>query len=120
MRVYALMWFYIKINPSCVYGAKHLFKTIKPCEYLPNDPKQVVHKVINRNGFFGHPENIVLSMLFDERKHIRRLGYLRILKARTKEDSKQNIRFFTIPALNFDAEDYHDLIDCQNVPKCRL
>jgi hypothetical protein len=31
---------------------------------------------------YGHSENIILAMLFDERKYIRETGLLRIMKAR--------------------------------------
>ena len=52
-------------------------------------------------------------MLTDEWKQIRELGLRRILKARIKFDH-QKIRTFTIPPLNFDANDYIGLITWQN------
>ena len=83
----------------------------------------VIDPVIQRNAYFGHPENILLAMLTDERKHIRELGLRRILKARTivklpKRTTKKRkstkttaIREFAIPKLNFEATDYVDLIN---------
>jgi hypothetical protein len=62
------MWFNIKIKPLCVYGAKHLFSTVKLSRYLQDDLKSVIDPVIQRNGFFA--ENILIAMLADERKHI--------------------------------------------------
>ena len=35
MKVYAPMWFRIKCNPSCHYGAKHIFDMISKGLYLP-------------------------------------------------------------------------------------
>lgn len=50
-------------------------------------------------------------MLTDSRQHIRELAVKRILKAR-----KNNIknRIFKVPKINFDAQDYIDLIDWFN------
>lgn len=116
LKVYSPMWFFIKTMPSCIYGAKHVFKTIELCHYLSDDLKNIVHKVINRNGFFGHPENIILSMLWDDRRYIRELGYRRILKARAKTDFNQlKLRNFTVPIFNFEAQEYYEIVDCKNV-----
>ena len=118
MKVYAPMWFKIKLYSSCIYGPKHIFETIRLSTYLPKDLQDIVQAVIQRNGYFGHPENILLGMLWDERKYIRKLAYHRILKARSNENSQVNnkgVRSFIIPKLNFDCEDYTELIDWQNV-----
>lgn len=70
----------------------------------------MIDPVIQRNGFFAHPENILLAMLSDELKHIQELAVRRILKAREQQES-QNIRDFSVPKLNFKALDYIDLIE---------
>ena len=41
-----------------------------------------VHAVIQRHSYFAHSENLLLTMLFDERFHIPELGLRRILKSR--------------------------------------
>jgi hypothetical protein len=112
-KVYAPMWFKIKFKPSCKDGARHVFETVHRVQGLPQQVKQVVEPVIQRNAYFAHPENLLLSMLSDQRMHIRELGLRRILKARTVNSRK--IRKFDIPKLNFAAQDYTDLIDWQNV-----
>ena len=99
----------IKTKPSCKDAAKHLWSTIHLSRYLPAELKEVVDPVIQRNGFFGHPENLLLTMITDERKHIRELGLRRILKARS--NPVVGIRKFTIPDLNFNSSDYIELID---------
>jgi hypothetical protein len=48
----------------------------------------------NRNGYFGHPENLLLGMITDDRKHIRELGLRRILKARSEHTAKIAVRVF--------------------------
>lgn len=71
VTVYASMWISIKTKQNCNYGAKHLHKTILLSRYLPEHLKAIVDPVIQRNGFFGHAENMLLSMLTDNRKHVR-------------------------------------------------
>src|ERR1043165_2702812 len=63
---------------------------------------------IQRNVFFAHSENLLIAVISDERQHIRELGMRRILETRmTKHNS---IREFVIPELNFDANEYYDMI----------
>ena len=100
-----------KYLSSCKDGARHLFQTIYKSRYLSKKIKSVIDPVIQRNGYFAHPENVLLSMLTDERKHIRELAMRRILRARSE---KYGVRKFAIPKINFEAEDYIDLIDWQN------
>lgn len=51
--------------------------------YLPEDIKVVLDLVIQRNAYFAHPENLLLSMMTDNNKHIRELACRRIIKAST-------------------------------------
>lgn len=114
VKVYTPLWFQIKCNPSCVNGSQNLFELIKRSRYLSDELKSIIDPVIQRNGYFGHPENILLTMLGDERKHIRELALRRILKARLKLRLPNKIRYFKLPPLNFKAEDYIDLISWQD------
>jgi hypothetical protein len=114
MKVYAPMWFRIKTKPSCKDGAKHLWMTIHKSRYLPEELRAIVDQVIQRNGYFGHPENILLSMITDNRKHIRELGLRRIMRARASKQSTNEVRIFKVPPFNFDAKDYEELIDWQS------
>ncbi|KAK2578323.1 hypothetical protein KPH14_012624 [Odynerus spinipes] len=115
MKVYAPVWFSIKMQSSFKDGAKHIFKMISFSRYLPENLKSVIDAVIERNSFFAHPENLLVSMLFDTRSHVRELSLKRILKARVNDVSAR-VRVFKIPKLNFSAEDYIDVIvwnECQ-------
>lgn len=114
MRVYAPMWFLIKAQSTCIHGAKNLYESIRSSDYLPQELKDIVYKTIQRNGYFGHPENILLGMLFDEQKVIRQLACQRILKSRQQGFSTE--RTFIIPPFNFDAKNYYELVDCQDTP----
>lgn len=82
MKCYMTVWFAVKNKRSIIDDPKHLFKLIQLSRYLPNDLQVVINPVIQRNGFFAHPENLLLCMSFDERKFIRELAMRRIVKAR--------------------------------------
>jgi hypothetical protein len=43
------MWFNLKIHPSCLSGAKHVYKTIKLSTYLPENLKDLIDPIINQN-----------------------------------------------------------------------
>ncbi|XP_050710076.1 uncharacterized protein LOC126994856 [Eriocheir sinensis] len=66
IRVYAPTWFAIKTQPSCKDGAKHLHGMMVRTRYLSSSLKKVIDPVIQRNGFCGHPENVLLAMITDE------------------------------------------------------
>lgn len=112
VKVYAPIWFEIKAHPTCKDGARHFWKLVFYSRYLPQELKSVVDPVIKRNAFFAHPENLLLSMLSDEQKHVRELAARRILKARAASDSSQ-LRVFEVPKINLNASSYIDLIDWQ-------
>ena len=61
-----------------------MFETIKKFRYMKEDLRRVIDPVIQRNGYFGHPENLLHGMVADARLHIRELGVRRIMKARKK------------------------------------
>ena len=74
--------------------------------------RDIFFAVLQRNGYFGHLENLLLAMISDERQNIRELGLRRILKAQLEKSS--TLSEFKIPKLNFDAGEYFDLIDWQD------
>jgi hypothetical protein len=115
MKVYAPMWFDVKINPSCGEGAKHLFRMISRTREFSVEVRQVIEPVIERNAYFAHMENLILSLLTDEDLNVRRNAKEKIMVARAKERDAiktlpPNIRTFNVPKLNFNARQYNDLI----------
>ena len=71
----------------------------------------MVDTVIQRNAVFGHAENILLTMLSDDRTHIRELAYRRILVARKENGSSSRVRKFRVPSLNLEAKEYTELVE---------
>jgi len=109
IRVYAPMWFLIKLQPACSDEARHVWKMIHLIKFLPNDLEQAIRCVIQHNAYFLHPENLILSMVTDPRKEIRTLGWRRIKKCRAR--ARKGLREFLVPKINFEANDYVELID---------
>ena|SRR5688572_15130793 len=62
----------------------------------------------------GHPENVLLNMMIDERKHTRDLAARRIKVKREADrchqSSSGDVRKLTIPKLSFEATDYYELV----------
>lgn len=112
-KVYAPVWFEIKTHPTCNDGSRSFWKLISNSRYLSPELKAVIDPVIERNAYFAHPENLLLSMLTDRKKHIRELAARRILKARNSPHLSKLPRVFEVPKINLNATSYIDLIDWQ-------
>jgi len=91
---------------------------IKLSRYLAPEYRGIVDSVIQRNGYFGHSENIILAMLTDDREMIRELAYRRIIAARKENIHSSTIRRFRVPVLNFAANDYTELVEWQSIDRC--
>ncbi|GBM29130.1 hypothetical protein AVEN_40137-1 [Araneus ventricosus] len=98
------------MNHSCTSGSKHLLNVIKNSRFSSDDLKKVVDPVISHNAFMKHFKNLLLSMLVDERRHIRELAVRRIVKARGSSSTVER-RSFIFHKLNFKANQYIDMID---------
>lgn len=118
IRVYAPSWFRIKINSSVNYGTKHLFEFIQSSRYLDDKYLKIIDPVITNNAFFAFPENILLCMLTDGDKNVRKLGLQRVVNAKKQAATDVSIRKFKIPTLNFSAKNYTDLIDWDESDIC--
>ena len=118
VNVYAPIWFNIKTGSSCAEGSRHLWNMIKLSRYLDPEYRDLVDSVIQRNGYYGHSENIILAMLTDDRENIRELAYRRIIAARKENADSTTIRQFRVPVLNFAADDYIHLVEWQSIDRC--
>ena len=87
-----------------------LWTAIRLSRFLPLSDRDVVDKCIQQNAYYGHPENVLLNMMIDKRKHIRQLAVSKIRAAREAADlttsRSGDVRQFTIPKLSFQATDY--------------
>lgn len=87
---------------------------ITKANYLPKIYRDVVNETIQRNAFFAHPENITIGMLCDSRLNVRQAAVHRILESRLTSTAT-TIRVFKIPEINFEADDYTNLINWDKI-----
>ena len=93
-------WFAIKNEPHCQSGAKHFFLMLELSKDLCLGSQKVVHKVLQDNATFAHPENLVIACLADQREEIRRKAVLYIMAARRDFDIDSHPRQFLPPTIN--------------------
>lgn len=111
MKVYVPMYFNVKFYNSVVHGSALLYKFIKSTQFLPQNLREIVNKTIQNNAFFAHPENILLTMLFDERKPVRERAINKILYCREQLYDSTKLRAYKKHSINFNCTDYMDLVD---------
>ena len=111
MSVYVPVWFQIKSNSNLKNGAWHFFTLLNCSQSMTQRVRDVVNRVLLRNGFFAHPENILISMLMDEQEHVRELAWRRILKCGSNSSTERHK--FVVPKVLFDAEHCYAMIDWQ-------
>jgi hypothetical protein len=111
MKVYVPMYFNIKCFSSVIYGSPLLGKFICWTQYLEPRVRNVVHNTITTNSYFAHSENILLGMLFDDRKEMRTLAIQKILHYRDVVEDPIALRVYKKPTINFNCTDYTEMID---------
>ena len=79
MNVYVPTWFDIKINWKAKDGAINQYRMIMRVKELKDHrSREIASRVIQRNGFFCHPENILVAMICDQNPILRQLGWKKI------------------------------------------
>ncbi|KAJ1518898.1 hypothetical protein ONE63_011494 [Megalurothrips usitatus] len=106
VQYYIPTWFDIKRRPRCTEGARHLFASVQRSRCFPRKYRGVIEQYVQNNAFYAHPENLLLSMVTDDRAEVRRLAISRILVARRLHEDDEGVRNFSIPPVNFLAQDY--------------
>ena len=90
-----------------------MFYAISLLRELPEDDQEVICEVLQRNAYFCHPENILLSMLADSDMQIRQKVVTTILDIHTNNSSFGQIEIlpFKNPSLRFTTETYVNIIN---------
>jgi len=113
---YAPNWFFIKAHPKCTDGPRNLFHQIQLTSRLSREDREIVEPVVQRNAFFAHPENLLLTMLTDECVNILHRAVKILTTCRKHEAAKSSkVRTFIIPSLNFQSENYVEIINWDDV-----
>lgn len=111
MKVYTPMHFNIKYYNSVVYGSALFSKFIRWTQFLEPNVRDVINNVIKDNSYFAHSENVLLTMLFDDRKDKRDSAINKILHYRNNLDDPMRVRVYRKPIINFNCTDYTNMID---------
>ena len=83
VQVYFPSWFQIKSKHKLTDEPKNLFDLYKRIQNFPNlKVKNIALKVIERNVYFAHTENIRLGMLADRDESIRNAAVDKIVHSR--------------------------------------
>ena len=113
----------IKKTPHCTNGTKHVYEMLQLCRELLEDDHPEIFSVvtgcIENNGYYFHPENIILSMVTDPDEDIRNEGIQLIEKYRSQDEERKKVavgpkkvRSFRKPQkIDFNAKNYHDVVD---------
>ena len=105
----------ILLNTYCqgfINGPRAFHEIVKTYERtLTLEEQDVVEPVLSRNNFFGNPENVLMSMLYDRQKSTRRRAVLAIHLARDRAKSSNGIRKFKVFPVNMKASNYYDLVN---------
>ena len=82
---YLPTWFETKKQNQIIHGAKNFFNLVHRIQQFPeSEIRSIASKVVQRNAFFAHPENVLLGMLGDDDEEIRRLVVNKIQGLRGK------------------------------------
>ena len=94
IKVYFPNWFEIKNKHRITDGAKNFYNMVQRVLLFPNKKvTQIALKVLKRNAFFAHQENILLSMLADDDKMVRHLAVSKILSMHVKSNFSIDTEF---------------------------
>ena len=149
IKVYFPSWFEMKPRNTISDGAKHFHAILNRISKFPDRPvRDNALESLERNSFFAHPENILISMLSDTDYQVRCLAVNKILTIRGEQQgsaltpadcaddfasgllcdnegdpegsevSGENIRRFRRPKLNLNAKVYYKLVDMNSSTIC--
>jgi hypothetical protein len=108
---YGPTWFNIKCRPRCTDGPKHLLQQIKQQSLLSSTCRNITWPVVQRNAYWAHQENVLLSMLGDDDDDNRKAA-VDIIKTirQAAGGSHQQVREFRPPKIKENAQTLQDLL----------
>jgi hypothetical protein len=119
--IYANIWFQLKCNPKCQDAPRIMFQAMKLYLALPQEDKNVVLPIFENGAYYFHSENLLLSMLNDPDKDVRKLAVEKILqirrnptiqkKPRRGKGSDKMVRIFNKPKPVYGADKYYEAIN---------
>ena len=71
ITAYFPTWFSIKLNSDLMYGSMHYFDLLQRILQLSNKKiRKKAFENLQKNSFFAHPENVLVSMLGDSDEEV--------------------------------------------------
>jgi len=90
-------WFNIKKENEITDGAKIFFKLIERVRQFPTDKvRRISMKVLQRNAYFAHSENVILGMLAEDDENIHRRAVNKILELRSEASATTDMESSTL------------------------
>ena len=114
--VYAPVFLASKHFNKVEEGPKLLVKEIQAVRiHCTPEEANIVNPCIQQNGFYGHPENVLLSLLSSENPDDRKyaVSLIKTIRGNMRDKakkSKRKVRSFRVPELNFEATSLYNLV----------
>ena len=121
LNVYAPVVFELKRKPHITQGSLHIFHLLQNGQTLlpaNSDDLTVFQESLLNNNYFMNHELIIVALLADPEKSLRKMAFDLITEARSKPVVQGKIRFFEKPAkenVMFDASHYWEMLDFTTV-----
>ena len=115
-NVYVPAWFTFKKNSKLQNGSKNVFTMLQLIKTQPMDIQKIAKKYVETNAFFAHSSNLLVAMLADDDISIRQQAVDGIIEIRRNKEhsiverTDSGLRIFKVPELNWDAENYTQII----------
>ena len=118
VRVYFSTWFDIKRNNKLTYGSENFFNLVQRITQLSNEEvKRVSLQNVQKNVFFAHPENILLAMLGDDNKDVRKQAVSRVQAIRETSKNLDHNLTSENPKLLDKSDEFNMYDPCVNVTR---
>ena len=117
---YAPLYFKVKTDWHCINGARNFHLSIKLArQCLDKDKFEYVLGYIAINGYYGHPDNVLLSAVFDPDQNVRERAVILIREIRAYWHERPGFRQFQLhhTSIKWNAAHYLDLYDWNTFPK---
>ena len=93
IHVYFPSWFEIKRNKTIISGTKNFFNIMERVNEPTNTKVKIIaHRYLQINGFFAHPEMVLISMLGDEDDQVRHRAVNKVQEIRRRAEVQETNR----------------------------
>ena len=116
--LFTVYWCEIERNSQVIHGSRNFFNLIKRIKnFSSKHVQEIALSVVQQNGYFAHPENVLIVILRDDNENVRNVGVAKVTVPRKQvaEESANNdnyshllnrssIRLFDVPVLTLNLK----------------